>query len=173
MHWWITKPTCPCCSSAGPPRESPRRQGTRLVCLVREEGHRRRGGITAGRYASMTAAEIEQLLADGRKAASQGYAGPHFAQVIRRWSTAGSSRCSGAGSRLDAVPLPRNPITTCAEGSLPGRQNTTTIRRYSGNHVSWAHSRIWLDPRMGSNHLVPDIRRPELSPTYFPIHLWN
>ncbi|MCV9996295.1 hypothetical protein OIU93_18645 [Paeniglutamicibacter sp. ZC-3] len=39
-------------------------------------------GITAERFASMTAADIEQLFPDGRKAVSQDYADPHFAQVI-------------------------------------------------------------------------------------------
>jgi hypothetical protein len=39
-------------------------------------------GITAERFASMTAADIEQLFPDGRKAVSQDYADPHFAQVV-------------------------------------------------------------------------------------------
>ena len=39
-------------------------------------------GITAERFASMTATDIQQLFPDGRKAVSQGYADPHFAQFI-------------------------------------------------------------------------------------------
>ena len=39
-------------------------------------------GITAERFATMTAADIEKLFPDGRKAVSQEYADPHFAQVI-------------------------------------------------------------------------------------------
>lgn len=39
-------------------------------------------GITADRFATMTAADIEQLFPDGRKAVSQDFADPHFAQVI-------------------------------------------------------------------------------------------
>ncbi|WP_411730946.1 IS21 family transposase [Paeniglutamicibacter sp.] len=39
-------------------------------------------GITADRFASLTAADIEQLFPDGRKAVSEVYADPHFAQVV-------------------------------------------------------------------------------------------
>lgn len=39
-------------------------------------------GITAERFASMTETQIQELFPDGRKAVSQDYADPHFAQVI-------------------------------------------------------------------------------------------
>lgn len=39
-------------------------------------------GITAERFASMNAADFEQLFPDGRKSVSQAYADPHFAQVV-------------------------------------------------------------------------------------------
>ncbi len=39
-------------------------------------------GISAERFATMTAADIEQLFPDGRKTVSQDYADPHFVSVV-------------------------------------------------------------------------------------------
>lgn len=39
-------------------------------------------GITADRFAAMTAADIEKLFPDGRRTMSADYADPHFAQIL-------------------------------------------------------------------------------------------
>ena len=98
-------------------------------------------GITADRFASMTAADIEELFPDGRKTVSQDYADPHFAQVIEemkhnRFFTLQQGWVKYLGDPASRRNTATRSTANCSTGSPPSptswpRCNTNRARRCS------------------------------------------